>query len=79
MDMDLIRDWLIQQGVSPEELDKHEEPKALSDIGNAILFTLQNDNQIADLTMSLFMQVNDLAGMVIQLQTELEELKNGNA
>jgi len=76
MDLDRLREYLIQNGIPAEELDETKEPKALSDIGNTLMITLQNDNQLGDLVMSLFMQVNDLAMMVLQLQTELEEMKN---
>jgi hypothetical protein len=48
----------------------------LENIGEAMIFTFQNDNQLGELVLSLFMQVNDLAMMVLQLQTEVEELKN---
>jgi hypothetical protein len=74
--LERLREYLIQNGVSPDELDKVTEPEALSDIGNALVVTFQNDNQLGDLVMSLFMQVNDLAMMVMQLQSELEAVKN---
>lgn len=76
MDLQSLRDWLIQNGIPEHELNEVKEPQALSDIGTTLMITLQNDNQLGDLVMSLFMQVNDLATMVMQLQTELEGLKN---
>lgn len=76
MDLERVREWLIQNGVSPDELDNVEEPAALEDLGQTLMVTLQNDNQLGQLVMSLFLQVNDLAMMVMQQQIELEALKN---
>lgn len=76
MDLNVLRDYLIQNGISEKELDEVHEPRALADIGDALVFTFQNDNQLGELVMSLLFQVNDLAMMVMQQQTELEELKN---
>ncbi|MGE7637617.1 hypothetical protein [Peribacillus frigoritolerans] len=74
--MDLMREFLIQNGADPEELDKIVEPDIIKDLGNALVFTFENDNQLGELVMSLFLQVNDMAMMIMQLQTELVELKN---
>jgi hypothetical protein len=74
-------------GVSEEQMQKDiEEQRAKNPvprlevdadiIGNAMVITFQNDNQLGELVMSLFLQVNDMAMMVMQMQSELEELKN---
>lgn len=76
MKLEHLREFLIKNGIPAEELDNVQEPAALADLGNALIFTFQNDNQLGDLVMSLFMQVNDLAMLVVQLQMEMEELKN---
>jgi hypothetical protein len=83
----LIEKVLKDTGMTQEQFeqlvqanrDKNPVPVLKTDtetIGNALVVTFQNDNQLGDLVMSLFFQVNDLAMMVMQLQTELEELKN---
>jgi hypothetical protein len=77
MNLDRLREWLILRGIPAEELDKVETPASIEDLGNTMVVTLQNDNQLGDLVMSLFMQVNDLAMMVMQLQMEVDTLKNG--
>jgi hypothetical protein len=59
------------------EVDAQPSPKQQrDDIGEAIVVTFQNDNQLGDLVMSLFLQVNDLATLVMEQQIELEALKN---
>jgi hypothetical protein len=85
-------DYLLEHyrklaNVSEEQMQKDiEEQRAknpvpliktdMENIGEALIFTFQNDNQLGELVMSLFMQVNDMATMVLQLQAEVEELKN---
>jgi hypothetical protein len=85
-------DYLLEHyrklaGVSEEQMQKDiEEQRAknpvpllrtdLENIGEAMIITFQNDNQLGELVMSLFLQVNDMAMVVMQLQSELEELKN---
>jgi hypothetical protein len=56
--------------------DSPTNKDVINTLGDALVITYQNDNQLGDLVMSLFLQVNDLAMMAMQLQTELEELKN---
>ncbi|WP_350300587.1 hypothetical protein [Peribacillus frigoritolerans] len=74
--MDVMREFLINKGVSPEELDKVVEPKVIKDLGNSLVSTFQSTDQLGVLVMSLFLQMNDLAMMVMQQQIELEALKN---
>jgi hypothetical protein len=85
-------DYLLEHyrklaGVSEEQMQKDiEEQRAknpvplirtdLENIGEAMIYTFQNDNQLGELVMSLFMQLNDMAMLVMQLQVEVEELKN---
>jgi hypothetical protein len=85
-------DYLLEHyrklaGVSEEQMQKDiEEQRAknpvpllqtdMENIGAAMIVTFQNDNQLGELVMSLFLQVNDMAMVVMQLQSEVEELKN---
>jgi hypothetical protein len=75
--LEALREYLISKGIPPEELDEVKELPIVSDLGNALVVTFENDNQLGELVWSLFSQVNDLATMVLQLQTELDTLKNG--
>jgi hypothetical protein len=79
MNLDRLREWLILRGIPEEELDKVETPASIEDLANTMVVTLQNDNQLGDLVMSLFMQVNDLATLVMQLQADVQTLKNGGS
>jgi hypothetical protein len=83
----LLEHYRKLAGVSEEEHERLlEEERAknpvpllrtdLENIGEAMIITFQNDNQLGELVMSLFLQVNDMAMVVMQLQSELEELKN---
>lgn len=85
MDMEKLRDWLIQNGIPAEELDETVEPAALADLGKTLKTTLENDNQLGLLVTSFFMQFNDIAGIVMQqqiqiaqLEAEVQSLKGGN-
>jgi hypothetical protein len=83
----LLEHYRKLAGVSEEQMKKDiEEQRAknpvpllrtdLENIGEAMIVTFQNDNQLGELVMNLFLQVNDMAMMVMQLQSEVEELKN---
>lgn len=73
--MELLREWLIRNGISPEELDEVKEPAALKDLGEVLMVTLQNDNQLGLLVSNFFMQFNDMAMMVMQQQMTIEALE----
>jgi hypothetical protein len=75
MDLKVIEEFLVQNGIDPRELEETKEPKALSDLGATLMVTLQNDNQLGELVMSFFMQFNDIALLVMQQQTRIETLE----
>jgi hypothetical protein len=68
MYMSELRKWLIQRGVPAEELDEVSEPPVISDIGQTLLLSLQNDDAIATLVMSLVEQVATLEARVAALE-----------
>jgi hypothetical protein len=83
----LIEHVLKETGTTQEQFDALVEEQRsknpvplirtdLENVGEAMIVTFQNDNQLGELVMSLFLQVNDTAMVVMQLQSELEELKN---
>lgn len=85
MDLERIREWLIQNGISEEELDQLEEPIALSDLGETLKTTLENDNQLGLLVTSFFVQFNDVALLVMdqqqkimELESKIQQLEGGN-
>lgn len=68
MDMTTLREWLIQRGVSAQELDSFSEPPVLADLGQTILLALQNGEAAAELIMMLVAQVSDLEARVAALE-----------
>lgn len=68
MDMTTLREWLIQRGVSAQELDSFSEPPVLADLGQTILLVLQNGEASAELIMMLVAQVSDLEARVAALE-----------
>jgi len=76
MDWEVLREWLIQNGVDPGELDEVKEPAALSDLGETLKTTLENDNQLGLLVTSFFMQFNDVANLVMEQQKKISELES---
>ena len=69
MDLETLREWLIQNGVSEQELDEVKPPPALEDIGNTLLITIQNDDQLGDLVAMLLAEIE-------QLKQRVEALEN---
>ena len=68
MDLETLREWLIQNGVSAEELDEVKPPPALDDIGQTLLITLQNDNLLGDLMAMLLAEIESLKQRVEALE-----------
>jgi len=68
MDMASLREWLIANGIPSEELDRVEEAPILKDLGQTLLVTLQNDNQLGQLVLSLLMEVQQLKAQVEAMQ-----------
>jgi hypothetical protein len=68
MDLEMLREWLIQNGVSEQELDEVKPPPVLEDIGQTLLITLQNDNQLGELVTMLLMEIESLKQRVEALE-----------
>jgi hypothetical protein len=68
MELETLREWLIQNGVSAEELDEVKPPPVLDDIGQTLLITLQNDNQLGELMVMLFAEIESLKQRVEALE-----------
>lgn len=60
MNLDNLRDWLIQKGISAEELDRFVENPVIRDIGMGLLLSLQNDDDIGQMLVNIMMQLDDL-------------------
>jgi hypothetical protein len=82
-----LLDYALQRaGISKEEYQRIVEnyrnnstaKRDFETIGNALVVTFQNDNQLGDLVMSLFIQVNDMAMMVMELEQRVSSLEGSN-
>jgi hypothetical protein len=68
MDLEILREWLIQNGVSAEELDEVKTPPALDDIANTLVLALQNDDQLGELIVMLLSEIESLKARVSALE-----------
>ncbi|KZM54897.1 hypothetical protein A3Q35_13135 [Aeribacillus pallidus] len=69
MDLEILREWLIKNGVSAEELDEVKPPPALDDLANTLVIVLQNNDELANVVMLLLTKIDSL-------EQRLEELEN---
>jgi hypothetical protein len=67
MDLETLREWLIQNGVSEQELEV-KAPPVLEDIGQTLLITLQNDNLLGELMAMLLAEIESLKQRVEALE-----------
>ena len=68
MNMDRLREWLIQQGVSPEELDKFIESPIVRDIGEGLALSLMNDDSIGEMLVMVMMRLDDIEARLAKLE-----------
>jgi hypothetical protein len=68
MDLKTLREWLIQNGVSEQELDEVKPPPALEDIANALVVALQNNEQLGELIVMLLSEIESLKQRVEVLE-----------
>jgi hypothetical protein len=63
-----LREWLIQRGVPVEELDNIEEPPVINDIGNGLMLSLQNDDDIGNVLVMIMMKQDELEARIAALE-----------
>jgi hypothetical protein len=68
MDLHALREWLIANGKTPEELDEFMELPVIRDIGDGLLLSLQNDDDIGNTLIMLMMRIDELEARVAQLE-----------
>jgi hypothetical protein len=68
MELNILREWLIQKGVDAEYLDQIEEAPVIRDIGQGLLLSLQNDDDIGNMLVSLMMQIDELQARISVLE-----------
>lgn len=67
-ELEIIRDYLIQKGYSPEELDELAESPIIRDIGHALTVSLINDDSIGFDLFGLMMRIEELEQRVALLE-----------
>lgn len=68
MDLETLREWLIQNGVSAEELDEVKPPPALDDLANTLVLAFQNNDQLGELIAMLLSEIESLKQRVEALE-----------
>lgn len=68
MDLEVLREWLIQKGVPAEELDEFVEQPIIRDIGEGLALSLKNDDDIGQMLVMLMMEMEALKERVLQLE-----------
>ena len=68
MELKLIRDWLIQNGISASELDDIKESPVIRDIGEGLTLSLINDEEIGNMLIMLMMRVDELESRITTLE-----------
>jgi hypothetical protein len=68
MDLERLREYLIQRGVPAEKLDKFEESPVIRDIGVGLTLSLQNDDQIGFDVVMLMMRIDELEQRIANLE-----------
>jgi hypothetical protein len=68
MDLETLREWLIQNGIDEKELDEVKPPPALDDLANTLVMALQNDDQLGELLVTLLSEIESLKARVSALE-----------
>jgi len=68
MDLGALREWLIQNGVSAEELDEVKPPPVLDDLANTLIIALQSNDQLGELIAMLLSEIESLKQRVEALE-----------
>lgn len=70
MDLKTMREWLIQHGADPADLDTLEEAPVIQDIGEGLMLSLQNDDDIGQMLVMLMMQIDELTQRIQTLEAK---------
>jgi regulator of replication initiation timing len=75
-DLEIIKEWLIQNGVNAEELDNVKPPQGIEDIANTLLIALQNTDELGTVITMLLMENESLKMEIESLKQRVEALEN---
>jgi hypothetical protein len=68
MNLDRLREWLINQGVSAEELDQFIESPIIRDIGEGLKLSLINDDSIGEMLVLILTRLDDIEARLTKLE-----------
>lgn len=68
MDLETLREWLIQNGVSAEELDEVNPPPVLNDLANTLVLAIQSNDQLGELIVMLLSEIESLKARVSAIE-----------
>lgn len=68
MDLEMLREWLIQNGIDEKELDEVNPPPALNDLANTLVLALQNNDQLGELIAMLLSEIESLKARVSAIE-----------
>jgi vacuolar-type H+-ATPase subunit D/Vma8 len=68
MDLEILKQWLIQNGIDEKELDEVKPPPALDDMANTILIALQNTDELGTVITMLLSEIESLKQRVEALE-----------
>lgn len=68
MDLEILREWLIQNGIDEKELDEVNPPPALNDLANTLVLALQNNDQLGELIAMLLSEIESLKARVSAIE-----------
>jgi hypothetical protein len=68
MDLDRLREFLIQKGIKAEELDSFVEMPVIRDIGEGLALSLMNDDNIGEMLVTIMMQLDDIQTRLAKLE-----------
>ena len=68
MNLDRLREWLINQGVSAEELDQFIESPIIRDIGEGLKLSLINDDSIGEMLVMILQRLDSIEARLTKLE-----------
>lgn len=73
--MEQVREFLIQQGIDPAELDEFIEVPVIRDVGEGLALSLMNDEMIGMDIVMLFGIIGGLEGYIAGLEERIAVLE----
>jgi hypothetical protein len=74
---EIIKEYLIQNGIDPNELNNVKVPKVLDDFGKTLATTLENDSQIGEMFTQAMQVIEDLGKEIVFLEARITALEGG--